>query len=468
MSRQFTLAFILLSSCSPAAPAAEAEIHQREALPPQRPALEASRTTAIVIAAERVAPAVVSVNVIRRQQQVTRSPFDFFFVPRRYDRLVEGFGSGFIISEDGIIITNQHVTEGAEQIVVTTRDGVDYTATLLGEDPLTDIAVLQVVASGLPVAPIGTSRDLMIGEWVVAFGNPYAYLLGNTEPTVTAGVVSATGRNLLPSRNQLGVYVGMIQTDAAINPGNSGGPLTNALGEVVGVNTSIFSNTGESVGIGFAIPVERALRVAAELGEHGSVRRAWLGLSVASSEDLREWKQLGGIRITDVAPGGPAHDRGLRNGDILLVAGGKPQRTFLDWEAAKLDIGVDDSLEVTYMRGNSRRRAFIRVRDLPTATAERVSILQDIQLISLTPAVRQERRAETERGALVFQIGERTSQATGLRVGDIIVGVNRRIVNDAEDALEAIRTASGRSRTPIRVYFERSRQVVFTDFYISR
>ncbi len=139
----------------------------------------------------------------------------------------------------------------------------------------------------------GRSTDLMIGEWVVALGNPYAYLLGNAEPTVTAGVVSATGRNILPSGDQTGLYLDMIQTDAAINPGNSGGPLTNALGEVVGVNSSIFTNSGGSVGLGFAIPIERALRVADEIIRTGAVRRAWIGLEVEGASAHAELEESG-------------------------------------------------------------------------------------------------------------------------------------------------------------------------------
>ena len=180
-----------------------------------------SRQTAIVTAAARLAPAVVSVNVLRRERRVAADPFDLFFMPRGYEQTVEGYGSGFIVSPDGLVITNQHVTQGAEQIVVTARDGRDFPAKILGEDPLTDIAVLKIDGGSLPVAPLGKSTDLQIGEWVVAVGNPFAYLLGNTEPTVTAGVVSAVGRNLLPSEGQSGVYVGMIQTDAAINPGRT-------------------------------------------------------------------------------------------------------------------------------------------------------------------------------------------------------------------------------------------------------
>jgi serine protease Do len=164
-----------------------------------------ARHSVIVDAAARVAPAVVSVNVQRQQQQAPDDPFAMFFMPRGRERQMEGYGSGVIISRDGVVITNQHVTKGATQIVVTTRDGSDYPAKLLGEDPLTDIAVLKIEATGLPIAPLGKSADLTVGEWVVAIGNPFAYMLGNSEPSVTAGVVSAVGRNLLPSGDQAGV-----------------------------------------------------------------------------------------------------------------------------------------------------------------------------------------------------------------------------------------------------------------------
>src|SRR6266568_3267203 len=276
--------------------------------------LAKTRQTAIVTAASRLAPAVVSVNVLRRERRLPQDPFEQFFTPRGAEQVVEGYGSGFLISPEGVVITNQHVTQGAEQIVVTTRDGRDFPAKIQGEDPLTDIAVLKVDATGLPTAPLGKSTDLMIGEWVVAVGNPFAYLLGNTEPTVTAGVVSAVGRNLLPSEGQPGICVGMIQTDAPINPGNSGGPLANAVGEVVGVNSSIFTSSGGSVGIGFAIPIERALRVADELRRFGKVRRAWVGLDVAGAEDLRGWKRAGGRPARDPGRAGRARGPGRRRG----------------------------------------------------------------------------------------------------------------------------------------------------------
>ncbi len=431
---------------------------------PRAADLDASRRTAIVTAAARVAPSVVSVNVLRRQRQTPQDPFAFFFMPRGSERQVEGVGSGFIITADGVIVTNQHVTDGAQQIVVTTRDGRDYTARLLGEDPQTDIAVLKVDTTGLPTAPIGSSDDLLIGEWVVAIGNPYGYLLGNSEPSVTAGVVSAVGRNLLPSQDQTGVYVGMIQTDAAINPGNSGGPLINALGEVVGVNSSIFSNTGSSIGIGFAIPVERALRVADELRRFGRVRRAWVGLDVTGADELRGWKQVGGLRVTTVAGGSPAQRAGIASGDVLLEARGKRLRTFLDWEAVLLDAGPGDALVVITKRGAQRRPVTLTVSDLPTSSAEKVSVLGDIQVVTLTAAIRQERGVQAQQGVLVYDIGGDTQQATGLAPGDVVFQVNRQRVATADGLRQAFAAAAGGQA--ITVWFERNGMIGRSAFYV--
>ena len=324
-------------------------------------ATNSSRRTALVAAADRVAPAVVSINVTSRQQAERRSPFDFFFVPEGA-RVVQGSGTGFVIRPSGIIVTNQHVVSNAERVVVTLPDGSDLPATVMGEDPLTDIAVLKVERENLPTVALGRSTDLMIGEWVVALGNPYAYLLGNAEPSVSVGVVSATGRNILPGGDQTGLYLDMIQTDAAINPGNSGGPLTNALGEVVGVNSSIFSSSGGSVGLGFAIPIERAVRVADEIIKSGSVRRAWVGLEVQGARAMREWKSQGGVVLSSVAPDGPAARAGLRQGDVLVEANGRRLRNYLDWEAVKLDLHVGDAVQVAVRSGERQHLAADRHR----------------------------------------------------------------------------------------------------------
>ncbi|HSJ25196.1 MAG TPA: trypsin-like peptidase domain-containing protein, partial [Longimicrobiales bacterium] len=231
-------------------------------------AVDASRRTAIVVAAERVAPAVVSVNVIRRETFQPRSMWESFFMPPGVAREVPGLGSGFIIDGSGLVLTNEHVVRGATELVVTLRDGRDFDAELVGSDEVTDLALLRLrdVRGTLPVAPLGRSSNLIIGEWVVAIGNPFGFMLANAEATVTAGVVSGVNRNIIPEGGQGGGwYLDMIQTDASINPGNSGGPLVNALGEVIGVNSSIISGGGGSVGLGFAIPIDRARRIAQDL-----------------------------------------------------------------------------------------------------------------------------------------------------------------------------------------------------------
>jgi serine protease Do len=418
-----------------------------------------SRRTALVAAVERASRAVVSINVTSRQQTPPSSPWDFFFVPQGA-RVVQGYGTGFVIRPDGIILTNQHVVANAQQVVVTLTDGSDVRAKVLGEDPLTDIAVLRVERQGLAVVTTGRSTDLMIGEWVVALGNPYAYLLGNAEPTVTVGVVSATGRNILPTNDQTGLYLDMIQTDAAINPGNSGGPLTNALGEVVGINSSIFSNSGGSVGLGFAIPIERALRVADEIIKNGAVRRAWVGLDVEGAAAMRNWKSQGGVVVARVTPDGPAARAGLRTGDVLVQANGRRLRNYLDWEAVKLDLHVGDAVELSVRTGAHSSQRRIVTGDLPTVTAEKVTVLQDLQLITVTPSVQAERGIRSERGALIFRISPQVSRATGLQAGDVIVAINRTAVRNGPQVGELLNARSGE---PIRLYFEREGQITFTD-----
>jgi serine protease Do len=422
-------------------------------------ATNSSRRTALVEAADRVGPAVVSINVTSRQRAARGSPFDFFFLPEGA-RVVQGSGTGFVLRPNGIIVTNQHVVSNAERVVVTLPDGSDLPATVVGEDPLSDIAVLKVDRQNLTPVALGRSTDLMIGEWVVALGNPYAYLLGNSEPSVSVGVVSATGRNILPGGDQTGLYLDMIQTDAAINPGNSGGPLTNALGEVVGVNSSIFSSSGGSVGLGFAIPIERAVRVADEILKSGSVRRAWIGLEVQGARAMREWKSQGGVVISSVTPDGPAARAGVRRNDVLVEANGRRLRNYLDWEAVKLDLHVGDAVQVAIRSGNGTTSRRIVTGDLPTVTAEKITVLQDLQLINVTPAIQAERSIRSDQGALIFRLSPQVSRATGLQPGDVILAIDRTPVRNASEVSGLLNVRPGQV---IRIYVEREGQVTFTD-----
>ena len=433
---------------------------QRPVRPAVSDALGASRRTAIVEAAQTVSPAVVSITVTSTRPVAAQTPFDFFFVPQS-PREQQSFGTGFIVRPEGVIITNQHVVGGADRIIVTLPDGSDAPAQLLGEDPLTDIAVIRVDRAGLRTVKTGRSTDLMIGEWVVALGNPFAYLLGNVEPTVTAGVISAVNRNILPGRDQSGLYLDMIQTDASINPGNSGGPLANALGEVIGVNSSILSQSGGSIGLGFAIPIERALRVADEILRNGAVRRAWVGFDVAGAESLRDWKSQGGVLVTAVAPGGPADRAGLRRGDVLTRANARPLHNYLDWEAVKLDLHVNDEVKLSARRGGREVAVALTSGDLPTSTAEKVTVLKDLQLVTLTEQIRAERGVQSDRGALIFRISRELAAATGLAEGDVIVGMNRRRIGGADDVRDVVNGL--KPRQAVRLFLERDGSITYTD-----
>jgi len=426
--------------------------------------LDLTRRTAIVDAATSVSPSVVSITVSSRRRVAERGMWDLFFIPRESERLVQSSGTGFILRSDGVIVTNQHVIAGADRITVTLANGTDLEGQLVGEDATTDIAVIRIDGSNLPPARLGKSTDLLIGEWVVAVGNPYAYYLGNTEPTVTAGVVSGVHRNILPNEQQPGLYLDMIQTDAAINPGNSGGPLTNALGEVVGVSSSIFTGGGGSmgsIGLGFAIPIERAVRVADEILRNKAVRRAWTGLDVAGPAAMQDWKRQGGVLVTRVAPGGPAARAGIGESAVLLEANGRRLRNYLDWEAVKLDLHVGDQISLRVrQRGRDDSRTIV-TGDLPTATAAKVTVLSGIEAVSVTEAIQTERALRSSRGALIVRITDEVKAATGLAEGDVIVGINRTTVGNARQLADLLESLVGGQL--FRIWLERQGGFISTD-----
>jgi len=433
------------------------------ALPAQRsdPLASQQRRSVIGIAAARIAPAVVNVSVARRERTLPRTIFEQMMVPRGYEQVVEGLGTGFLVSSDGLIITNQHVTSGAEQIVVTLRDGRDFPARLLGEDDHTDIAVLRIDTTGLPVAPIGRSRALQIGDWVVAVGNPYGSLLGNPEPSVTAGVVSALGRDILPGTDQSSVYVDMIQTDAAINPGNSGGPLVNADGEVVGVNAFILTQSGGSVGLGFAIPIERAMRVANEIAAIGRVRRGWVGVDIdGQRQQGSNWRRQPGLQVRRVSPESPGIRAGLLAGDLIVRVGGATMHNFLNWEKVLLDLAPDDTLQLAVSRADGVRNVLLVATDLPSVTAQRVT-LRDLSLITVTPAIQAERQLATPRGALVVSAGPSWQRSLGIQNGDVIIQVNNYTIASADQVGQVFAWLRGKGA--VRIFFARGDQVIYTD-----
>jgi serine protease Do len=429
--------------------------------------IETARRTAIVQAAQRAAPAVVSVNVVRRQRVQARSFFDSFFLDPDTSRETAGLGSGFILdSARRLVLTNDHVVRGAVEVVVTLPDGRDFAAEIVGTDELSDLALLRLTdngASDLPGAPIGTSADLVIGEWAVAIGNPFGFLLSNSEPTVTAGVISGVGRNIIPGGDaSRGYYLDMIQTDASINPGNSGGPLVNALGEVIGVNSSILTESGGSVGLGFAIPIDRAVRIANALLQEGRVRRAWVGADVAASEPNRFGRSQF-VEVTSVAPGSPAERAGLRAGQRVESVNGRAVRTPWDWEARLLDTRVGESIDVIVLQGDRRSTVAVAAQDLPSLTAERVQALRDFEFVTLTPAIRAERALQSEGGALIVSLSD-AARNIGLREGDLIVQINRMPVRTAPDAARLLRELAGRGQ--IGVVFERGGRYGQTFFHV--
>jgi serine protease Do len=424
-------------------------------LPAQQRAdtIAAARHSAISIAAARVAPAVVSVNVVRRERALPRTVFDLFFLPPGTEQVVQGLGSGFIVTSDGMIITNQHVVTGADSIVVTLRDGRSFPARLLGEDARTDVAVVKIDGTGFPVTQTGRTGDLAIGDWVVAIGNPFGFLLGNSEPSVTAGVVSALRRSVLPSAGQPGLYADMIQTDAAINPGNSGGPLVDATGDVVGVNSFILSQSGGNVGLGFAIPIERAMRVARDLRAYGRVRRGWSGIQIVEpGGNSDSWRRQLGVVVQRVAPGSPGAQAQIAEGDTIIRVGSRPVRNFLDWEATLLDLGVGDTLRIAVRRAGGVSLLAVRAAELPSERAQRVT-LGDLELVTVTPAIQAERQLTNPRGALVVTAGPETQQAIGLLPGDVVLRINNEEITEAQQVKKVI--AYFRNRGEVTLWYER-------------
>lgn len=282
-----------------------------------------SRENILTNTVKKVSSAIVGINVT--ETRYYRDPFSFFFENRIYEKQIPGVGSGAIISSDGYILTNDHVVGNANEIVVKMTNGTEYDAELIGTDKSSDIALLKIDAEDLPYIKFGNSADILIGEWVIALGNPFGLFEINDQPTVTVGVVSSVGMNLGVIKERY--YLNMIQTDASINSGNSGGPLVNSIGEMIGMNTIIWTEGAGSVGVGFAIPINTIKNILAELKSHGKVRRDfWTGISIHSiDEGIAKYYNLPnthGVIVTKVERSSPGDKAGLEAGDIILEVNG--------------------------------------------------------------------------------------------------------------------------------------------------
>lgn len=347
--------------------------------------LVSSRRNAIVRAVDRVTPAVVTISVtqLRRERVVSPlydDPFWRYLFPelgREFIRRVQSMGSGFIVSPEGLILTNEHVIRGASEIVVNLPDGRSFPGRLVGEpDAQADVALLKIEGEDLPVASLGRSDDLMIGEWAVAIGNPFGYLIRDAHPTVTVGVISALNRDFSPSSAEGRVYRDMIQTDASINPGNSGGPLLNSQGYVIGINTFIFTQGGGSEGIGFAIPIQRARQVMEDILRFGEVRHNfWTGIYAQDinrliAESLGLSSDRGAI-ITRVEENSPGAKAGLRRGDVVTAINGKPVTSYRDLHDEIVGAVVGEQIRVTITRDGEEKIVIMTLEEDPESRRSR-------------------------------------------------------------------------------------------------
>jgi serine protease Do len=407
--------------------------------------------------AKALKPAVVNVSVKKAQggpgagAPDDDSPFGDFF--RQFRGMptpphsVRGLGSGFIISPNGDIVTNNHVVDGAHEIKVTMSNGREFTAKVVGRDAKTDLALIRIDATGLPVIPLGNSDELLVGQPVMAIGNPFGL-----EQTVTTGIVSATGRVIGE-----GPYDDFIQTDAAINPGNSGGPLINGRGQAVGINTAIFSRSGGSVGVSFAIPINLAKTVVTQLAESGKVTRGWLGVTIQRvTPDLAKTFNLPAVEgalITAVSQGSPAAKAGLKDGDVIVEYNGKKVARSDELPRAVAETPLDHQVPVTVIRDGQRVTVNARIARLgeneertPVTTARENSAPLGLSVQSLTPDVATQLGLDTQHGVLVRAVRDDSPAAdAGFKAGDIIIAVDRHPVKTVEDMQTALTKHDGKS-----------------------
>jgi len=423
-----------------------------------------SRQNAIVQAAQKVGPAVVSISVVQVRvvrEQPFFSPFgdefwNQFFRPREYKQKVYGIGSGVIINPDGYVLTNAHVVSGADQLKVTLTSGQEFEGKVLGLDEASDLAVVKIDAKDLPSAILGNSDDLIIGEWAIAIGNPFGYLLDDPSPTVTVGVISAVNRDIKRERGQVQIYRKMIQTDAAINPGNSGGPLVNASGEVIGINAFIFTTSQGSEGIGFAIPVNRAKILLSDLIEHGRIIPAWIGLRVQEMNAILAQSlnldKAEGVIVSDVENDSPAEKAGLRLKDVIVQADGQKMRNLGDWEDVAYFAREKQSLEITFLRDGKTINTRLVPEPLPAQTSSSSRDRLGITVAGISSSIAYQLGTNDRRGVVVAGVDEGgVAYHAGLEVGDIVRQINDQRVGSVDDYENLLKRTKEKDRLVLLV-----------------
>ena len=411
--------------------------------------------------AKKVSPAVVYISVeqtVKGQQQVPDQFRDFFgddFMRRFFGnpdqpRKQRGLGSGFIISKDGYILTNNHVVEKADKVKVTLADKRELNAKVVGTDPKTDVAVIKIDGENFPTAPLGDSTKIAVGDWVIAIGTPFGLA-----QTVTAGIISAEGRTNIGIMD--GGYEDFIQTDAAINPGNSGGPLVNIEGEVIGINTAIFSQSGGYQGIGFAIPIDMAKNIKDSLITKGKVVRGWLGVRIqdltADMAKRFELKDTTGSLVSEVLKGGPAEKAGLEVGDVIIAFDGKAVDNTNTLRNLVAQTAVDKKAPVLVIRNGQEKTIDVTIGEQEAGMqanagkSPEVAAKSGLSVQELTPDIAEQLGYGNDRGVVISDVAQGSAAAdAGLRRGDLIKEVNRtpvRSLKDYDKAMAAVAEKEG-------------------------
>ncbi|MFN3750640.1 MAG: DegQ family serine endoprotease [Thiobacillus sp.] len=468
-------AWMIGSHAHATAPAANAP--QAVAAAPLAPIAGATDFTSIV---ERYGPAVVNISVtgaasdndgddgaaaLPRGLDPDDPLFQFFkrfggpgfgpnFAVPRGQPMLRGQGSGFIVSPDGLILTNAHVVRGASEVNVKLTDRREFRARVLGRDDKTDVAVLKIAATNLPTVPLGNPRELKVGEWVLAIGSPFGF-----ENSVTAGVVSAKGRSL-PDDS----YVPFIQTDVAVNPGNSGGPLFNARGEVVGINSQIFSRSGGYQGLSFAIPIDLAVRIKDQIVATGHATHARLGVTVqqvnqALADSFKLPKPEGAL-VAQVEPGSAADKAGLKTGDVIRAFDGQPVVESGDLPALVGQATPGKTAVLEIWRNGKREELRVTLgnaSDKPAKTAANEPADKARLGLALRPLAPEESRAVGVEAGLVVEDVRGPAARAGVQPGDVIVAVN----GSKADSVGAVKRAVARSGKSVALLIQRNGQRLF-------